>query len=283
MSKWIDSKTIVITGASSGIGRELTKMLIEKNDCYIIGIGRREDKFISLIKELGDKSDHLEYRLFDVSVESDWAKFAESIKDKKVDGLINNAGVLPPFAKFEILDERSGTSDATGLLKTMEINFNSVVYGTKYLTPIIETNTKPMLVNVASSAGLCALPGITMYSASKAAVKNFTEALSLEKDYYVGLVCPGFTKTEIFRNQTRSYESKLISFIATDLDKMTRKIYKGILKKKKRMVFGIDAKGMDILYRLFPKTSLKLFRYILKKANIDLFQDVFVDKELKND
>ena len=111
--------------------------------------------------------------------------------------------------------------------------------------------------------------------ASKAALKNFTEAISLEKKYYIGLICPGFTKTEIFRAQKRNYNGKLISLIATSLDKMTKKIYKGISKKKKRMVFGVDAKFMDAMYRFFPKTSVRFIRNVMKASRIDLFKDIF--------
>ena len=70
-------------------------------------------------------------------------------------------------------------------------------------------------------------------------------------------------------------ESKLIKFIQTDLDKMASKIYKGVKKRKKRMVFGMDAKCMDRIYRLMPKSSIKLFTKVLKSAKIDLFEDVF--------
>ena len=78
---------------------------------------------------------------------------------------------------------------------------------------IIEKSSTPAIINVASSAGLCALPGTAIYSASKAGIKNFTESLMCEKDYYIGLVCPGFTKTNIFRQQTK----KPITFLAIGL------------------------------------------------------------------
>ena len=97
----------------------------------------------------------------------------------------------------------------------------------------------------------------------------------------MGLICPGFTKTEIFRNQKHTTDSKLINMISTDLDKMVGKIYKCIRRKKKRCVLGFDAKCMDWGYRHFPNTSLKLFRGVLKKANIELFNDVFENNKKK--
>lgn len=276
--KWCNNKTIVITGASSGIGRELARLFLVKHNARVIGVGRSEEKMLAFKNSLGDYADRFEYRLFDVSDENCWKDFAEYLIDKNIDILINNAGVLPPFARFEKLVDFSAQENCCELEKIMKINFMSVVYGVRYLTPLLEKSETPAIINVASSAGLCALPGIAMYSASKAAVKNFTESLRLERNYYIGLVCPGFTKTDIFREQKHTTDNKLINMISTDLDKMSNKIYKGILKQRKRMVFGFDAKAMDKLYRHFPNTSLKLFNSILKRADIELFNDVFENK-----
>ena len=273
---WIDGKTILITGASSGIGRELTKKFILTNNARVIGVGRREEKFKSLIDELGDKSELFEYKLFDVSIEQNWKDLQQELKDKNLDVIINNAGILPRFESFDNFCKRNNeTNISQEINKVIDTNFLAVALTCAYLTPIIEKSPTPAIINIASSASLCALPGISIYSASKSAVKNFTESLSLEKDYYVGLMCPGFTKTEIFRNQTRKTDSKLINLIESDLTKMVNKIYRAICKKKNRCVFGFDAKCMDRLYRLAPKSSLKLFRNILKKSHIDLFEDVF--------
>ena len=273
---WIDGKTILITGASSGIGRELTKKFILTNNARVIGVGRREEKFKSLIDELGDKSEFFEYKLFDVSIEQNWKDLQQELQDKNLDVIINNAGILPRFESFDNFCKRNNeTNISQEINKVIDTNFLAVALTCAYLTPIIEKSPTPAIINIASSASLCALPGISIYSASKSAVKNFTESLSLEKDYYVGLMCPGFTKTEIFRNQTRKTDSKLINLIESDLTKMVNKIYRAICKKKKRCVFGFDAKCMDRLYRLAPKSSIKLFRNILKKSHIDLFEDVF--------
>lgn len=272
---WLNGKTVLITGASSGIGRELTKLLITRNDCHVIGVGRREEKFLSLKEELKDKKDNLKYILMDVSVEDNWIALKEKINNSPIDILINNAGILPPFASFDnFFKMKNGTLKET-LDSVMDVNFSSAVYGCGYLSDIIERGQTPAIVNIASSSALCPLPGISIYSASKSAMKNFTECLMLEKNYYVSLICPGFTKSEIFRYQKHKSENKLITMVSTNLDKMAYKIYKAILKKKRRCVFGFDAKCMDRLYRIAPKKSPKFMANILKKSKIELFDDVF--------
>lgn len=269
---WLDNKIVLITGASSGIGLEISRILVHKHNCHIIGIARNEERMLEVKKELGD---NFEYRLFDVSIEDNWRNFAKDYNDKSIDILINNAGVLPPFESFSKTCCKADDIDLSDIKKTIDINLLSNIYSVAYLSSILEKSSTPAIINVSSSAGLSALPGVAVYSATKAGVKNFTESLRCERDYYIGLVCPGFTKTNIFRKQTKNMDSKLINFIASDLKKATNKIYKGIRKKKKRIVVGFDAKAMDKLYRLMPVSSLGLFSNIMKSANVDLFEDVF--------
>lgn len=70
--KWLESKTVFLTGASSGIGRELTKLLIQLCGCKVIGVGLNEEKMRSLCVAMGEQSALFEYRLFDVSKRENW-------------------------------------------------------------------------------------------------------------------------------------------------------------------------------------------------------------------
>ena len=96
---------------------------------------------------------------------------------------------------------------------------------------LMETET-PAIINVASSAALMALGGTSMYSASKAAVKGLTEAMreELRGEAYIGLVCPGFTKTDIFRNQKKSSSKsqKAMDMVSTSCDRMVKLIINSI-------------------------------------------------------
>lgn len=196
MAKWIDNKTVIITGASSGIGKMLAERLMKEHNCKVIGVARSEKKMVAFVEELGDYAKLFSYKLFDVSSYDNWQSFHDWLVENNIkpDVLINNAGVLPRFDRLvnytkEEIDE------------SINIDFYSAAYSSKIMLPLLMQSETPAIVNVASSAALMALGGTSMYSASKAAVKGLTEAMreELRGEAYIGLVCPGFTKTDIDR------------------------------------------------------------------------------------
>lgn len=272
---WLYKKTVIVSGASGGLGFAMSKLLIEKYDCKIIGIARNEKKLLNSIKSLGDKKANFSYQLFDVSIEENWANFYNYLveNDINVDVLINNAGFMLKFAKFEKYEQKE-------IYEIVNTNFLSVVYSTKILLPLLKKSPTPAIINVASAAGLCAVVGQSMYSATKFAVKGFTE--SLQQDYhkkiYIGGVYPGFIKTDIFnRQKVDAKESKLINKIMMPVNKASKKIVKRIAKKKKRTVLGFDGRYMGSSSRFFPKATPSIIRKVLKISKLELFRDVFED------
>ena len=162
----------------------------------------------------------------------------------------------------------------------MNINFYSAVYSINALLPMILKSSTPAVINVASSAALMALAGTSTYSASKGALKSFTESLreDLRGKCYVTVICPGFTKTDIFRNQENTGKGeKAINAISTDCDKMVNMIVHGIENKKELMVFGFDAQFMKIFGRITPVTGGRLFSAVMKASKLPLFDNVFKD------
>ena len=273
---WFDYKTVIVSGASSGIGKGLVKKLISDHGCNVIGIARNEKKIEALIRELGDYARYFSYDLFDVSVKENWEQFAERLRARGIqpDLLINNAGILPKFDKFTnySLDD---------INHAMQVNFYSSVYSMSALLPLILQSQTPGIVNIASSAALCSLAGTSIYSASKAALKSLTESIREEcrGQCYIGLVCPGFTKTDIFANQNKGNESDLseraLQMVSTSCNRMVHDIIKGIWKRRSNMVFGIDARLMDNTGKVFgvlvPWASSK----VIKRAHLEMFSDVF--------
>lgn len=277
MSNWIDNKTVIITGASSGIGKGIAETLIKKHNCKVIGIARNKDKIENFISELGEYSENFTYNLFDVSVKENWFEFVKNIKENDIhpDVLINNAGVLPKFNKTQ-------NYSIEEIENVMNVNFYSAVYSIKALLPILFESKTPAVINIASSAALMSLAGTSAYSASKAALKSFTESLreELRGKCYVSVICPGFTKTDIFRNQGLNTPKgeKMINAISTDCDKMVKLIVKGIENKQELMIFGFDAEFMKIFGRITPVQGGRLFSSVMKVSKLPLFDAVFKEK-----
>lgn len=267
--KWFYKKTVIISGASSGFGLLLATSLVKDFDCKVIGIARRISNLEDLKKTLGD---NFSYYAFDVSAESNWIRLKDLLIEQNItpDILINNAGILPKFTTFEKCEQ--GLAE-----KVLGVNFLSCTYSAKHLLPLIKKSQTPCVINVSSSACLSSVIGTSLYSASKSALKSFTEILALEnKSVYVALVCPGFAKTDIFRSQqTCERDSKLFNLVCAKPEKTVNKMLKLIGRKKRKMVIGFDAKLMHVFGKIMPNTTNKLTAFILKKAKLELFSEVF--------
>ncbi len=264
MANWLNGKTCIVTGASGGMGAGIAAALIKKHGCNVIGIARNEFKMQRFIEELGPSyAEQFSYKLFDVSKRENWEEFAAELEENgtQIDVLINNAGILPKFKRFD-------RYDIDEIENAMNINFYSCVYSIKALLPMLLESENGAVINIDSSAALMSLAGTSVYSASKAAVKGFTESLREEfrGKLYVGLVCPGFTKTDIFRNQSTEGEKgqKIIDMISTDCDLMVKMIMFGIEHKQALQIHGLDAHAMSIFGKLLPVNGSRLFSAIMK-------------------
>lgn len=274
---WLSGKTCVVTGASGGMGAGIAATLIKKHGCKVIGVARSEPKMIKFIEELGPTyAEQFSYKLFDVSKKENWDNFVEELNAEgtKVDVLVNNAGILPKFKRFD-------RYDMDEIERAININFYSCVYSIKAMLPMLLESADGGIINIDSSAALMSLAGTTMYSASKAALKGFTESLREEfrGKLFVGLVCPGFTKTDIFRDQKNEggKGQKVMDMISTDCDLMVKMIMFGIEHKQHLQIHGMDAHAMSVFGKLLPVNGSRLFSAIMKAADIDLFKDVFND------
>jgi short-subunit dehydrogenase len=269
--EWIYGKTIIITGASSGIGRALTCKLVKEHNCRVIGIGQSEAKMKSLIDELSYQHDAFRYKIFDVSEPEAWNEFAKELLDNnvQVDLLINNAGTMPEF-------NRSVNYTEEEISRCFDVNFHAVRYGIKALLPVLRKSTMPGIVNISSAAALCSLIGTGIYGATKAALKAYTESLigELGREMYIAYVCPGFVRTDILRNQHANTNRGIIRFMSTSPDKMAKKIIRKIIRQKNRMILGKDAHFMNFTSKFFPVLGLKLYESILKGSKDEMFENL---------
>lgn len=273
MKNWLNNQTVVLTGASGGIGKELCLLFIRKYGAKVIGIGRSEEKMLTLQAELGDFSPAFSYRIFDVGEFESWKSFKAELLEKGIHPIliVNNAGAFPAFLPVE----KTAVETYENLMKT---NFHATVYAVKELSPLLQGHGKylPAVVNVASSASLCPIVGTSAYTATKSALKGFTEVLQLDEKgkKYIGVVYPGTTATELFRNDENTKNSAL-DMIAMPAPKMAKKIAKRILKRKKRSVVGWDAKLMNFTKKIMPVKGPSLIRFIMKKSKSKVFNEVF--------
>lgn len=271
---WLDNKTVIVTGASSGMGKGITEKLIKEHGCTVLGVARSQQKMEALVAELGEYADKFSYHLFDVSDRANWDNYLNYLNENNIkpDILINNAGILPKFDKFQHYSIED-------IEKAMNINFYSAVYSMHALLPLLLESPSPAIINIDSSAALMSLAGTSVYSASKAALKSLTESMreELRGKCYVGIVCPGFTKTDIFRNQSSSDEKaqKMLNMVSTSCDTMVKWIMNGINKQHELMVFGMDAAFMNYFGRLLPVQGGRLFSAVMKMSKLPLFDGVF--------
>jgi short-subunit dehydrogenase len=176
-----------------------------------------------------------------------------------VDGLINNAGIIQPFVLVKDLDYAA-------IDRVLNINLYGVIYMTKAFLPHLLERPEGHIANVSSMGGFLPVPGQTVYGASKAAVKLFTEGLYselLNTNVRVTVVFPGAIGTEITKNSGvdmgNADEAEAGSGYKTlPPSEAAEIIVDAIEKDAFRVLVGSDARFMDFLYRLAPKRAVKM-------------------------
>jgi len=179
----------LITGASSGLGADMARVLVEEGHEVIL-VARRKTKLEKLQKELGDKAKVI---IMDVSSTFNCMQLYNQVKKEKVDILINNAGfgLFGEFADTNIDKE----------LDMIDLNIKGVHTLTKLFLKDFRKRDKGYILNVASSAAFTPGPLMSTYYASKAYVLNLTEAIHEElkqtkSNVHISALCPGPVATE---------------------------------------------------------------------------------------
>lgn len=187
-----DKKPIaLITGASAGIGKALAQVFAERGYDLIL-CARREDKLNALAVELAPKCD-VHIIAVDLSQRRGPEKlFAAATKIGPVDTLVNNAGAA--------YQGRFADMPKSRVAEIIHLNMRSLAETTALFLPDMLANKQGKILNVSSVVGFQAVPGMALYSASKAFVLSFTESLAEETRYEgikVCALCPGLTDTDM--------------------------------------------------------------------------------------
>ncbi|MDN5570537.1 MAG: SDR family oxidoreductase [Propionibacteriaceae bacterium] len=267
----VRDKVFVVTGGGNGIGREVVLGLLARGarvaalDVSEAGLAATASQSLSV--------DRLSTHQVDVTD----AERVDALPDEvlaahgQIDGLLNIAGIIQRFVKFNDLSH----ADIT---KVINVNFYGVVNMVQAFLPHLLTRPQATLLNVSSMGGFVPVPGQTIYGASKAAVKLLTEGLRAElrgTNVAVTVVFPGAIRTDITANSgvtapgsaagsepaptpesaaTGTGEGPRMTSAADAAAAIIRAVERGTY----RVFIGNDSKGLDVLTRLAPERAMNL-------------------------
>ncbi len=246
--------TIVITGASSGIGADLARQLAERGYNVTL-VARRRERLEELAGELREAHDvHVDVETCDLGDAKARTRLTGKLRagERELVGLCNNAGAgnLGNLIDADLEQETN----------VVRLNVEAVHELTGAFLPRMVEQGAGAVLNVASTAAFQPLPGFATYAASKAFVHSFSEAVHSELSgtgVSVTSLCPGFTRTEF--EQAAGAEgaaSKLPGFTWMESDVVAREAIEGMLAGKRTVVPGVLNKAVSTTGRYVPRTLL---------------------------
>lgn len=254
----VNNKTIVVTGAGNGMGRELVLQLLRKG-ARVAAVDLKPEFLEETKKLAGDNVGKLSLHVLNITDKTHVDNLPDEVikAHGQVDGLINNAGIIQPFVKVNDLD-------IDAIRRVMDVNFFGMLYMIKAFLPHLIKRPEAHIVNTSSMGGFLPVPGQSIYGASKAAVKLMTEGLYAElknTGVRVTIVFPGAIHTNISSNSGLAMPKtdqggSNIKMLAAD--KASAIIIDAMENDKFRVCVGSDSRMMDLLYRLNPKYATNL-------------------------
>ena len=185
------SKVVLITGASSGIGEATARMLAAQGHRVYVG-ARRTDRLETLVQEIRASGGTAAFQALDVTSAEDMRAFVRGAEAAygQVDVIVNNAGVMPlsPLNSLKV-DEWD---------RMIDVNIRGVLHGIAAVLPGMERQGHGQVINVSSIGGLAVSPTAAVYCATKFAVRAISDGLRQETNRIrVTVVCPGVVESEL--------------------------------------------------------------------------------------
>jgi short-subunit dehydrogenase len=265
----VSNKIIVVTGAGSGIGRELTVQLLKKQ-AKVAGVDINLNALLETQKIANVGQD--KFKAFELNI-TDKEKVEALPNDVilhfgAVDGIINNAGIIQHFIPVNELgyDE---------INRVFNVNFFGTLFLTKAFLPHFLQRPEAHIVNISSMGGFIPFPGQTIYGAAKAAVKLLTEGLYAElknTNVKVTVIHPGAIATNITENsgleKPKTEPTAAQAKMTLSAQKAAEKIIFAIENNKFRATVGKDAMILDLRYRVSPKIATNFIGKMMRKMKM---------------
>lgn len=256
------NKTALITGASSGIGYELSK-IFAKNGYNLVLVARNSDKLNSISAEIREQYD-IDIKVLPKDLSDPLAPqelyddlFADGIN---IDVLVNNAGI-GNNGKFT----DTGLEEYTALI---QLNITSLTMLCSIFGKSMVKNGSGRILNVASTAAFQAGPYMSVYYASKSYVLLFSEGLKNElKDDGVGVtvLCPGATQTEFFKRSDMIGTKLEKSPLMMSASKVAEIGFSGLMKGKSVVIPGFMNRLLVLSVRFTPRVIVTAIASVLNR------------------
>ena len=245
----ITFRSALVTGASSGIGREIARVLAGRG-CDVVLVARRSDRLAELAAELEGKA---EWIAADLATDDGVAEVTRRLAERPVELLVNNAGVgsSGPFHRLHIADQA----------RQVRLNALALLELTGAALPSMVEAGRGGILNVSSMAGNQPLRGYATYGATKAFVTSFTESIAFElrgTGVHVTVVKPGYTDTEMSSDDEVPAPGTLQRrLLWLDADRVGRDAVDAVEAGRLHCVPGLTWKFADAAIQSLPRAVLR--------------------------
>ncbi len=245
-------KTVLITGASSGIGKELA-YIFAREGYHLVLVARTESALALIAKECGNKYG-IQSSVFvaDLALENAGKNLFDQVQARgiEVDVLVNNAG-FGMHGSFVDQDVLSNT-------QMIQLNITTLMELTALFVKQMIKNNRGKILNIASTAAFQPIPNFAVYAGTKSFVLHFTEALHAElssTNLSVSALCPGPTATG-FEERAEMKDSKLFKSGVMSAKRVAEIGYQGLMRNKMTIVPGFKNKILAIASGMTPSRKL---------------------------
>lgn len=242
----MNKRIAIITGASGGIGKEFTKLMLQEEVDEIWAIARNQEKLIALKEKLGDKITTISK---DLSKPEELRSIGDLLKDQKpvIVYLINNAGIarMDSYQNFSIEE----------IMNTININCSALTVLCTLCIPYMEKGSK--ILNISSASSFQPLPYLNLYAATKVFEKSYSRSLNMElkgTGITSTAVCPSWVDTDLLMKELNGKKIKFPGIITPD--RVAIKALKDAKRGKDMSVCTFYVKYLHMLAKLLPQKMI---------------------------